>query len=520
LGKWRIDAEAYLEDILAGTGSQSFTVMPGDNSVLIPMEMNGGYFDITLDPSIPNGLVSPNFAAAFPGTKVALTVTPGSDYILKAGSLKYSYGGSNYTPDGSGPYTFTLPASDVTVSADFIQFVRYVRAGGAGSKDGTSWANASDDLQKMMDALAAIPSSDYTGPRIVKVAAGTYTPLYEPMVPSSAAGPYGYNAPGDNRDKAFILRQGVQVWGGYPASGGDDASRNIATNETILSGDIGAPNVNSDNAYHVVLAMGVDRKTVLNGLTITGGNANGSSYIQIFGYIVNRNNGGGMYTGVNTSHSYSPVLVNVKISGNNASNQGGGMYNYKAKSVLVNVLVSGNAASNVGGLGGGMLNVTYSSLFFINVTVSGNYAGNNGGGMHNDNSTVTIRNSVIWGNDNNGVNGTTTISNSIVQNGWSGVGNLGGNPVDAPSFVDAIPPSATPNSGGDYRLNGGPAVNTGDSDSYPDTWDKWQTLIGAGEGIADEDDYNMYIAPHLGKDLAGAVRIRGTAIDRGAYERE
>jgi hypothetical protein len=77
-----------------------------------------------------------------------------------------------------------------------------------------------------------------------------------------------------------------------------------------------------------------------------------------------------------------------------------------------------------------------------------------------------------------------------------------------------------PNSSGDYRLNGAPAIDAGDSDSYPDTWDKWQTLIGTGEGIADEAEYNMYIAPHLSGDLAGAVRMQGTAIDMGAYEKE
>jgi hypothetical protein len=378
----------------------------------------------------------------------------------------------------------------------------------------------------MMDALAAIPSSDYTGPRIVKAAAGTYTPRYKPTSGTSANGTpeRTTTASTTDRDSAFILRKGVQVWGGYPASGGDDSSRNIVANETILSGDIGTPGNNGDNAYHVVLAMGVDRTTVLNGLAITGGNANGSGDIQVFGYNAGRNSGGGMYTGVNTSHSYSPVLVNVKISGNNASKSGGGMYNYKAKTVLINVLVSGNTSDEHSG---GIQNQYNSSPVFTNVTVSGNSSKNNPmlsgnyGAVSSDGSgnNVTIRNSVIWGNSH-GVHissGTVTISNSIVQGGWTGSGS--GNLNADPSFAGAIAPSTTPISGGNYSLNGGPAVNAGDTDSYPDTWAKWQTLIGAGEGIADEADYNMYIAPHLGGDLAGTTRIQGTAIDMGAYER-
>jgi hypothetical protein len=525
LGEWRIDARAYQGDGLAGTGSHSFTVAPGLNSVRVPMNMEGDCYEISFDPSITGGTVEAGFTAAFAGTEIMLTVTPAPDRVVAypPDVINLTNNTEETVSDSGTSYTFTMPASDVEIraGATFLQFVRYVKAGGTG--DGTSWANASDDLQKMMNELAAIPSSDYTGIRIVKMGAGTYKPLYEPMVPSSPAGSYGYNdTPGDNRDKAFILRQGVQVWGGYPASGGDDSSRDITANETILSGDIGAPGNNGDNAYHVVLAMGVDRKTVLSGLTITGGNADGTGYIQVFNYNIDRNNGGGMYTGVNTNHSYSPVLVNVKISGNSAFNLGGGMYNYKAKSVLINVLVSGNTAGN---LGGGMLNVYQSSPFFINVTVSGNSAVSGGGAMHNDSTDpITILNSVIWGN-NSGVNGTPTISNSLVQGSSGGTDDNVADPgtgSTASPFVDWQDPASVsmPNSGGDYRLdNGSPAIDVGDNGSYPDTWAKWQTLITTGEGITSEAEYDTYIAPHLGWDMGGNTRIQGT-IDMGAFERE
>jgi hypothetical protein len=313
----------------------------------------------------------------------------------------------------------------------------------------------------------------------------------------------------------------VQVWGGYPATGGDDASRNVVTNETILSGDIDNNNtLDNGNAYHVVLAMGVDRTTVLNGLTITGGNADNYTSISVFvNKAVYRYTGGGIYSGtVDTSHSYSPVLVNVKISGNSAphmSSLGGGMYNYGAKLVLINVLVSGNTA---GYLGGGIHNTNGSKLFLTHVTVSGHSAGYNGGAMYNNSSSITIRNSVIWGN-NSGIDGSATISNSIVQGSSSIADGNVADPGSSP-FVDWQDPGSVtvPNVGGDYSLNGAPAVNAGNSDSYPDTWTKWQTLIGAGEGIADEDDYDMYIAPHLGKDLAGNTRKNGS-IDMGAYEK-
>jgi predicted outer membrane repeat protein len=594
-GQWRIDSQGYYLDVLAGTGSVTISVLAGENPVRIPMMMSGPCYEVTVDPGIAHGAVQPNFALAFEGTPITLTVTPDSDSVLKAGAVTYNDGtidhvvaGPSYaftmpasdvtvsaefdllyrviiapltggtvaadfsstvegtpitltvTPDlgyalktgtlkyndGSdhviaGPaYTFILPNSDVTVNAEFIQFVRYVRMGGAG--DGTSWDNASNDIQVMMDALAAIPSSDYTGPRIVKAAAGTYKPQYVPTNGVSANGTPDRTttASTTNRDSAFILRKGVQVWGGYPASGGDVASRNIAANETILSGDIDNNNtLDAGNAYHVVLAMGVDRTTVLNGLTITGGNAGddgtslGTRTITVYGgKSVYCNNGGGIYSGtVDTSRSYSPVLVNVKISGNKSFGDSGGMYNYGDKPVLINVLISGNTS---GDQGGGIFNTNGSSLFLTNVTVSGNSATSGGGAVYNKISSMTIWNSVIWGNTS-GIDGSATISNSIVQGGWGGSGNQNVDPL----FVGAIAPSAAPVSGGNYRLNGSsPAIHAGNSDSYPDTWTKWQTLIGAGEGIADEDDYNMYIAPHLGKDLAGNTRKNGS-IDMGAYEK-
>ncbi|MDR2133890.1 MAG: hypothetical protein LBP27_02190, partial [Treponema sp.] len=72
LGEWRIEAKAYRQGALAGTGSLSFTVAQGINSVRVPMMINGGYFDIIPDPSPSGGTVEANFRAAFPGTTVTL----------------------------------------------------------------------------------------------------------------------------------------------------------------------------------------------------------------------------------------------------------------------------------------------------------------------------------------------------------------------------------------------------------------------------------------------------------------
>jgi hypothetical protein len=120
VGEWRIDAQAYQDTGLAGTGSVTLTVGPGANSVRVPMNMSGPCYEITVDPAVAHGTAVPNFNAAFPGAIVTVSVTPDAGYIF--GSLQYHYAGGEGVPTGSGTaYTFTMPAADVTVHAEFIR---------------------------------------------------------------------------------------------------------------------------------------------------------------------------------------------------------------------------------------------------------------------------------------------------------------------------------------------------------------------------------------------------------------
>ncbi|MDR2376830.1 MAG: right-handed parallel beta-helix repeat-containing protein [Treponema sp.] len=344
VGQWRIDAAAYQEQALAGTGSVSLTVTSGTNTVRLPMRMNGPCYEVKLDPSIPPGTVKANFSAAFEGTPITVAVVaPEDQFYYRLGSLIYYYDGTYHYSSGDS-LVFSMPAADVRVEASIFQFVRYVKTSGTSTGDGLSWETASNDLQKMMDELKTSSlTAGYYGSCIVKLGAGTYKPQWEPMVPSSSVDPYVRSTPTDPRDAAFILRGQVELWGGYPASGGDEASRNITAYKTILSGDIGTPGVNTDNSYHVVLGVDIPAgpATILDGLTISGGKADGSSSITVGGQTILQNAGGGMYNA-----SSSPELTNVTISGNSAGNVGGGMYNDSSSSpVLTNVTFSGNSAS-------------------------------------------------------------------------------------------------------------------------------------------------------------------------------
>jgi hypothetical protein len=129
-----------------------------------------------------------------------------------------------------------------------------------------------------------------------------------------------------------MFRSGVEVRGGYIAAGEDISETErksrfgmygttSANYQAVLSGDIGTINDESDNAYHVIIGLDIpnDGKTILDGFTITGGNSDEYSELVVNGKYIRRDHGGGIYNGFDTA----PVLTNVAITGNTASNDTG-----------------------------------------------------------------------------------------------------------------------------------------------------------------------------------------------------
>ncbi|MHC4387463.1 MAG: hypothetical protein ACYSX1_02530 [Planctomycetota bacterium] len=266
-----------------------------------------------------------------------------------------------------------------------IHDVYYVDANAAGANNGLSWTDAFKYLQ---DALAFAHETDH-----IWVAEGVYKPDANTSSPSGTR----------DREATFLLKNGVAVYGGFPWGGGDWDDRDPDAYKTILSGDINVPDFNDDNSYHVVTGSGTDETAVLDGFTITAGNADAS-------YPSNR--GAGMY-----NDSGSPTVTNCRFSGNSAV-FGGGMYNYHSSPTITNCTFSGNSAMDGGGVhnsvsdatvtncvfssntgynGGGMLN-TSSNSRVTNCTFSNNWAPY-GGGMHNHyNSSPTVTDCAFAGN--------------------------------------------------------------------------------------------------------------------------
>ena len=207
---------------------------------------------------------------------------PGFGFYLKAVS--------------TGTSVDNAPPSGNVWAVDFILNTIYVDASATGNNDGSSWIHAYNYLQ---DALAAA-----SVPTVILVAEGIYKP------DQTTANPNGSGL----RTATFQLISGVAIYGGFPAGGCSSwDERDIDAYETILSGDIGTPDVNSDNSYHVVTGSGTDANALLNGFTITRGRANGPS----------DGTGAGMYT-----WQGSFTIANCTFIHNFAQSSGGGMANF------------------------------------------------------------------------------------------------------------------------------------------------------------------------------------------------
>jgi len=100
----------------------------------------------------------------------------------------------------------------------------------------------------------------------------------------------GVHRPGLSQTDTFTLKNGVAVYGGFAGTETSLAQRDWQTNVTVLSGDINqdditdangvvtsTANIAGVNAYHVVTGGGTNNTAVLDGFTITAGNANSPS---------------------------------------------------------------------------------------------------------------------------------------------------------------------------------------------------------------------------------------------------
>ncbi|VXB44317.1 putative Por secretion system C-terminal sorting domain-containing protein [Flavobacterium sp. 9AF] len=422
---------------------------------------------------------------------------------------------------------YEVALTDTDVNALFEENVVpgpiFVDAVATGTGDGSSWTNAYTTLWEAV--------SLNTFKKDIWVKSGTY------------------KYPGQQY-QGFEFFSHTNIYGGFNGTETDLSQRNPQNNITIISGDTnGNDSTNSsdivynhytrsDNKYHTIILDDGVQNLVIDGFTISGGNANGTTNtsgsnqfyrtrggaIQVMG----KNNGetisatfrncifqynSGVETGVfgvyyNTSSSNVTYDVNFEncIFKNNNSLNGSAMLHVGAlasqwigKGKIINCLFHDNVSSNgaaaiylFASTNGGGSSQNGLDIDIINSTFSKNRGGTISGGPNQvlrfDNaSNCGFYNNILFGNASNGnqssiptfyhpspVTNLPEMLNNITE-GYATGTNANVNPLLNTDFT--------------LQLNS-PAINTGN---------------------------NNYIPSSILVDLAGNNRFIGT-IDKGAYE--
>lgn len=243
----------------------------------------------------------------------------------------------------SAPFAFVAALAFLSAAASAeAQSIIYVNQSATGNNNGGSWMDAFIDLQS---ALAIAQAGDQ-----VWVAKGIYLPTSNPH----------------DKYASFPLLQGVALLGGFSGMETSESERNAELNVTILSGDLAGDDepgfVNyTENSEKVVSAGWVDGTAVLDGFTISAGNAplyGGGLYIygaspQVRNCTFSQNQagvgGGGLYCGSPYPSPVASPSISRCTFRNNSSDLGGGAHFYDSDPVLTDC----QFLMNLGGSGGG-----------------------------------------------------------------------------------------------------------------------------------------------------------------------
>ncbi|MBL7937545.1 MAG: T9SS type A sorting domain-containing protein [Bacteroidia bacterium] len=426
----------------------------------------------------------------------------------------YSINLSSYTGTGQYIAIRISPMSGAVAVRAYLDDINYTSFSGTGnsifvdkdatgSNDGTSWTNAYTDLNN------ALANTTFNLGQEIWIAEGIYKPH------------------ASNRSIAFALPHNAKIYGGFAGTETLKSQRNPTLNVVTLSGDLNGDDntvispteaTRQDNSCHIFTASGEKRDIIIDGVTLSGANANTSGNDNTAGVI--------LMTHIAADNIISVTLTDVIIEKNTATNaaifqsipfaaQGSTsilnlskctVRNNVGNSVLGNMLYVGHRTNNQKTYG-----TITNSLFYKNSCPNG-YATiynkvNNGSGVV---TPLNVRNCTF--SNNNGLAGGVIYLNSTGDSkytnnifygngsatpiGWSNSGVIASvfnsNISEDPAFGINQNPLFKDAANDDYSFDcsgNSPAINTGNS-----------------SGIS-----------ALELDYAGNPRLVGT-VDIGAYE--
>lgn len=406
-------------------GRYGFQVMRQDNAGFETLAHELGHnFGCQHDrqTSFPGGFFNYSYGYREPGSvwKTVMAYPPGTNIPYFSSPIR------TYTGPLGNPGPMGVPGNDINTSCDnTLTHVNtaftvtnyrpsvlaappvsrlYVRAAAPGGGNGASWATAYNRLQDAMGI--AVRSRGVVAE--IWVASGTYKP----------------DGGSGDRLRSFRLINGVSIYGGFAGTETLLSQRNPTVNVTTLSGDIGIAGNRSDDSYHVVTGANLAASAVLDGFTVTRGNAD-----QPWPH----DGGGGI-----RNPCGSPTIVNCRFIDNRGTYGGAAHHEFGGTTHYIGCTFDANQAVN----SGGATNDYGSTPIYENCTFSNNSAPDHGAMNVAGSAAITLSNCVFSGNSANwggaiGVYGASatltgcTFSNNSSLNGGGGLIAGGGSVVNA-----------------------------------------------------------------------------------------
>ena len=364
-------------------------------------------------------------------------------------------------------FIFFFSLISIYVSAANCDQIIYVKEGGAGMEDGTSWSNAYRTVQEALDA-----ASTCTGLQEIWVAEGTYPPTVD--VAGSTTNSFTPN-------RTYVIDRNIRLYGGFRGDETSIEERIQYLYPSVLTGDQLGDDVYdldpgeltnaTDNSFNIMRMKNLNDATVIDGFTFRGGNAVSSSSTlskKIGGAIFNdgrgannqstpkinncifRDNyallGGGAIYNFGDGGDANPIITNCDFRYNAAPFAGGAVFNLSVGSGFTARHIYENCVffENLSALSGGAVVTAIDEGAILEQTFAGCTWVDNDGAQGNaiftdapaNSGTISIVNSIAWDNSNdNFASSGTSYDISYTNYDEAVAGNSSQNTSLEPDFI-------------------------------------------------------------------------------------